>query len=57
MPDAVWELVGIIVGAAGKGVLDWLLAIGKVRADGEARAEARLDKRAERRLIFNEIPS
>ena len=50
MVDAGWiALGGVAFGVVGKGLWDWLLAVGKVKADREARAEARRDKRAERR--------
>lgn len=50
MADAGWEaLAGVAVGIIGKGLWDWWLATGKVKAEREARAEARRDKLIERR--------
>ena len=50
MADTGWAVLGgAVAGVFGKGLWDWLLAVGKVKADREARGEARRDKRIERR--------
>ena len=51
MADGGWAaaLGGVAAGVIVKGLWDWWLAVGKVRADRDARAEARRDKRQERR--------